>query len=325
MQRPLQLQGDRPLADQLAGAFAAMIDEARIQARNAVDAPGQSLHDFRRAVRRAQALVSLTGPMLRKRARKLVTEGLARATRRTRTLRDLDAVMPMVAKLEGADLGPGDTAALASLRGYIESAQAELAGSEITAWRLRKNVRSLAGLDDIFRVGLHQWVENDMLLESLRDHYKDTRTKFREAQKTLRVGDLHTWRKSARTLRYQLELLATANGLEAGIEQLYTTFEKQVKQLGSVTDLMALAAIVSEAQPELLGVDPEALVDKLEALVDARATAAFLDAEITFAVKPKSFAWPSERALPEVVAEVGGPADAAASSAANATPANPSA
>jgi len=299
MQRTLQLMGERPLADQLAGAFSDMLDEARARARDAVESPGPALHDYRRAIRRAQAVVALTWPVLRKRPRRLVAEGLARATRRTRTLRDLDAVLPVLAKLEAGELGAEDASALVALRGFIEAAQAELASSEITAWRLRKNVRALAGLEEVFRVALHQWIEPDMLLEGLRDQYRETRRRFRAAHASGRVGDLHAWRKAGRALRYQLELLATARDLDAGIASLHATFEKQVKQLGQVTDLMALAIIAGESEQEVLGVDPAGLVDKLEALAEARATAAFLDAEPTFVIKPKSFAWPAERALPE--------------------------
>jgi len=316
MQEPLRLPPDLPLADQLAAAFAAMMNEARRQARGAVDTPASAVHDYRRAVRRAQAVVSLTRPMMRKHGRRLLEGELARATRSTRTLRDLDAVMPMLGKLEGADLDAGDAVALGALRGYLEAAQAELAGSEISAWRLRKNVRALAGLEDIYRAALHAWVEPDMLLDALRDHYKDTRRAYRTAKSTLNVGDLHTWRKSARTLRYQLELLATTSAIDAGLPALHDTFVKQVKQLGAVTDLMALATIVADADAELLGTDPRALVDKLEALVDARATAAFLDAEVTFALKPRDFATPAPHEPAAEAAPAGGETPAPAPEAA---------
>lgn len=324
MQRTLQLTGDRPLADQLAATFADMMDEARDRARAAVDAPGPALHDYRRAVRRAEALVSLTAPILRKRSRRLVVDGLARATRRTRTLRDLDAVLPVLGKLEAGELGAEDASALAALRGFIEAAQAELASSEITAWRLRKNVRSLAGLEDILKVGLHQWVEHDMLLDALRDQYRETRRRFRAARDSGRVVDLHAWRKSARTLRYQLELLASARDIDAGLGELHATFERQVKQLGQVTDLMALVIIAGDVDADVLGIDPGALVDKLEALAEARATASFLDAEALFVIKPKSFAWPAERALPEattaeVATTVAAPAAAAPAEVAGTT------
>ena len=290
MERQLELSGNGPLADQLVAAFGTMLSEARGQAKAAAEGPGPALHDYRRAVRRAEAVLDLTRPMLRKYPRNIIAAGLSRATRKTRTLRDLDAVRPSLAKLAEAELDPRYADALAALKRYLEAAAAELAGTEITAWRLRKNVRALAGLDDAFRAGLHNWVEPEMLLDRLRVHYKDVRNAYRQARESLTVGDLHAWRKAARTVRYQLELLKTTG--DPALERLHVTFEKQVRQLGAVTDLVALAGIVADADPELLGVDPEPLVESLEGLVDQRATTAFLDAEITFMTKPKAFAVP---------------------------------
>jgi len=296
MQTELRIAHDRPLSDALADALAKMLDEARSQARRAVESPGPALHDYRRTIRRAQALVALTAPTCRKHQRELIEDGLAHATRRTRTLRDLDAVLPVLTKLE-AQAAEGDEAqALAALRRYLEAAGEELAGSEICAWRLRKNVRSIAGLAEIFGAGLHGWVELDMLRETLRDQYRATRDAWRRACRTEKKGDLHLWRKRARTLRYQLEALSSRVPEDESLANLYAAFTAQTKALGQITDLLALISIVEDADPELLGTNAERLAKWLDSLADARAATAMVEAEELFAVKPKSFAWPVEPA-----------------------------
>ncbi|MFO0744362.1 MAG: CHAD domain-containing protein [Myxococcota bacterium] len=319
MQRRLELTGEHALADGLGHALGAMMQEAEAQARAAVEDPASALHEYRRAIRRAQAVVALTAPMLRKRQRKQLAVELRRATRRTRTLRDLDAVMPVLGKLESNETDAVGAAELAALRAYLEAAATEIAGSEITAWRLRKNVRAIAGLGAIFRAGLHGWVEDDMLLDSLRDHYKVVRNAWKAAVASDASDDLHAWRRAARTLRYQLELLASRPGASPGLVALRETFEDQVKQLGQVTDLLALAGLVRTADPELLGTDPDALVERLRAIAAARSALVMSEAEAVFAVKPKSFAWPVEAEAASASAELAHAASPASSEAAKPT------
>lgn len=300
MQTELRIPQDKPLTEALADALGAMLDDARSQARRAVESPGPALHDYRRAIRRAQALVLLTAPMVRKRQRKQLVDELTRATRRTRTLRDLDAVLPVLDKLDVLGAEGEEAKGLMALRRYLEAAGDELAGSEITAWRLRKNVRSIAGLGEVFAAGLHGWVELDMLRDSLRDQYRTTRDAWKLARDHERVDDIHAWRKAARGLRYQLEALCSRAPEDEGLKNLHETFTSQVKALGQITDLFALIAIVKDADQESLGADGEALSQWLAGLAEARAAATLADAEEVFAVKPKSFAWPSEPATPEV-------------------------
>jgi CHAD domain-containing protein len=318
MQRELVLDSDRPLVEALTRAFEAMLDEARTQSRRAVEEPAGAVHDFRRAMRRAEALLALSRPMLRKVPRCWLDDALTRGRNRTRVVRDLDAVMPLVARLQELELFEAGSSDIDGLRAWLEACRSEVASQEIVAWRLRKNVRALAGLGDIFQSALHAWVDLDLLIESLRDSYRSARKAWKNADDTRRVKDVHELRRRVRALRYQLELLSSlrrpqpatpppAPGEPApappreppwldGVVSAHTTMKALVRDLGAVTDLIALRAMVDSADEDALGFDRKHLSALLAELTEGRIERVMVDAAAAFATPPKEFLVPSPQA-----------------------------
>lgn len=331
MQRELVLDIERPFAEALARALEAIIEEARRQAGRAIDEPADAVHQYRRALRRAEAVLDLSWPMMRKEPRRWLERSLGRARRRTRIARDLDAVMPMVDKIAALDLFEAEDGSLAALRAWLEGCRAELASDEIVAWRLRKNARALAGLADIFQAAIHTWVDHELAIDRLRESYREARQTWKTAVASGKAKDVHALRRAARKLRYQLELLASARPSKvdaapaggesasagqgavaaatdgaaaaaplsdagraraepawlAPVAALHDVVKGLVKELGAVTDLMALRAIVDEADRDSSEFDAERLVAILGELLEGRIERALGEAEKAFAVPAK--------------------------------------
>jgi len=297
MQRELMLEADKPVAEALAGAVQMMIEEARAQARRAIEEPGPAMHEYRRALRRAEAVLTLAWPFLRRLPRRWLVKSFARARQNTRIARDLDAVLPVVDKLRDLALLDAGDPTLAAVRAWLEACRAELASQEIVAWRLRKNVRALAGLAEIFGAAIHSWVDIEMVLESLRVSYRETRRAFRQAAKSRKMKDVHAFRRAVRRLRYQLELCASArSGTDDaaaepawldGVRDLHRSMKSLARALGEVTDLDALRAIVDEAVERDAGFDPDRLGAVLSELVEGRIERVLADAARAFELPAK--------------------------------------
>lgn len=302
MQRELVLETDRPLADALAAAFEAMISEARSQARRAVEAPAEAVHDYRRALRRAEAVLELAWSMSRKVPRRWIAASLRRARRRTRVARDLDAALPVVDRL--GELGLVDAAdpTLPAVRAWLEQCRADLASGEIVAWRLRKNARALAGLPELFASAVHAWVDVDLALGELRASYRDARKRLAKALASGANDDVHAFRRAVRRLRYQLELFASARANEGqpapvwlpAVTALHGEVKALARELGQFTDLVAVRGIVEEAGDHFegegapdIGFDPERLAAVLRELAEGRRDAALETAARLFAPPPK--------------------------------------
>lgn len=342
MQRELVLDVEKPLAEALARALEAMIEEARVQARRALGEPADAVHQYRRALRRAEAVLDLSWPMMRKLPRKWLGRSLAHARRRTRIARDLDAVLPVVERLQELELLDARDPALAALRTWLDGCRGALASDEIVAWRLRKNARALAGLAEIFQAAIHSWVDVELVLDRLRESYRTARKAWRQAADSGKAGDVHALRRATRTLRYQLELLASARPPEpaegeaqrpgppwlAAIALAHEAMKGLVKELGSVTDLMALQAMVDEADQEAADFDAERLATILGELTEGRIERALSVAAKAFEVPTKRFLVPASEAAPPEAAPPAGstaPPEAAPSAGSAAPPAAPQA
>ena len=289
MQRELVLEADRSVVEGMGRAFEAMLEEAKQQAKAAVDSPATAVHDYRRAIRRAESVALLAWPLMRKPQRGWIGKALTQARRRTRVLRDLDAVLPVMARLKELELG--DDEALIALAVWLDEARGEVASDELVAWRLRKNARSLAGLGEIFAVGLHAWADLDLVIESLRETYRRVRKAYAKADATRELDDVHAWRRATRALRYQLELMSSRPDLPmaAGLADAHVIFKSMVKELGQVTDLIAMRGLLDEARASVVGVDLKPLSRALSDLIVSRLERVFAEAGLTFAMKPRDF------------------------------------
>jgi CHAD domain-containing protein len=296
MQKRLFLDPALPLAEAIASTFESMLVEARERAEQALDAPHESLHNYRRALRRAEAVLELAGPFLRRTPGAWLGASVARGRRKTRLLRDVDAVTHIIDALEKLELGEAPEGAAPSaeatapspLRMLVSAFRDELATPELVAWRLRKNLRSLAGLSSIFRSAI-VWIDEEALVESVRISYRAARKAMRKAADKGTAEALHAFRKAARTLRYQLELLASRPDAAAETVDVAGQVATIVARLGDLTDIFALRAMVLSSDRETLKTSPKKVARALETLAEGRTAEIFAIAEVAFATKAGRF------------------------------------
>lgn len=138
MQHELKLDTQRGVADGVRTTFSKLMSEALAQAKRAVQSPEDAVHQYRRALNRAEALVLISWEGLRGEARRRIGFNLLRARRKTRFLRDSSAV---VACLDALSLEGEALEAAWAFKAWLRSHADEELG-EMAAWRLRKNARA---------------------------------------------------------------------------------------------------------------------------------------------------------------------------------------
>ncbi len=236
----LTLPRRRPLREALLDAFARVLGAARRAAACAASDPTRSVHDYRKAIRRARAVVALLRPSLGRTAADGITEELRRAFRETGARRDADILLATLRAIPSDD--PGKAAIETAL---AEEREASSDPAE-TAKVLREGVAILRPLAGALGVTLPRAFSVDDLERGLSRGYRRVHRTLARAEETGLETDFHEWRKRVKELRYQLELLAST-----GSKQLKSR-EKRLsdlaEELGRVTDLIVLRAELEERQ-----------------------------------------------------------------------------
>ncbi len=236
--RKLAMPRGIPLREGMVIAFERILSHARASVRRALVDPEESVHDFRKSVRRARALVSLVQPSLGKRAASGIAGELKRAFGQTGPLRDADILLETLRSVPAED--PGRTAIEETLDRERQR------DGEKAAEALRTGARTLKPLPGAFRVTLPQDFAMDDLARGLSRGYRRAQEALQRAGTTRLLIDLHEWRKRVKELRYEIELLASSGSSES--RQREKRFSTLAEDLGRVTDLVVLLAALGERE-----------------------------------------------------------------------------
>lgn len=249
---PLTLDRTIPLRDAVAAAFTDEIRHALAVARHAGSKPARAVHELRKSVRRARALVRLVRPLLPQPTRVALEKTLGQVARSTSAHRDTEVLPVAMRALNGKD------------RKQFTALEAEL-------WARRDTLRRSGEIEPLLRSGAEQLERLPPMLASalrpdlswddlgvgLRDSYRRARKALQHAGKHPNHVLIHDWRKRAKDLRHQVELLVPPEQLEdVHHEQLVAV----LKDLGQITDLIALrnwarehGAVADDRGPRALG------------------------------------------------------------------------
>lgn len=226
--------GRGDLREGVVEAFSRVVTHAIEMARRVEDDPVTAVHEWRRALRRARALVRLVQPVSEAGPWRALAKDLRRAHRAASGFRDID-----VARTAGMRL-TGDAARQAVLQ---------------------KEARRLAALPRRFERALGE-PDVEALGEGLEKSYRRMRRAEREARRTGAPEDVHEWRKRAKEVAYQLELLATRPECHAG--RLRKEYGRLATELGLVTDAETMRRLVVERRGGLDTAKRRALAAVLE-------------------------------------------------------------
>jgi CHAD domain-containing protein len=269
-----------PLREALLRAFGAIVSRARGTVRHVASEPEEALHDFRKSVRRARALVSLLQPALGRTAAHGLAGELRAAFQTTGTLRDADI---LIATLSTVD---SDAAARPAFERVLR--QEESRDGSRAAEALAAGNRILRPLPDVLRVTLPQAFAMDDLARGLARSCRRVRSTLAQAAKTGENADFHEWRKRVKELRYQIELLASSGSGE--LKRREKALAALAEELGKVTDLIVLQAALTERQKS--GAIPEApaLAEAIQAAIAARSRELTERGQGFFTESPADFA-----------------------------------
>jgi len=250
------LTSDAELRGVLIHEFEATAAAARAAAATVERGASAAVHDTRKALRRARAVLSLIADALPKSERRAVKAALQEARRSLSSVRD-HAVAP---ETLGA-LALGDEDRQTAKQVLDNAAEAMPAHAEIkqlladSAGRVAAQVEALAA-------ALPAEISWSTLAEGVRVVYSRARHARRKAKGS--TSQFHNWRRRSKELAYQLEVVAQHAGARA--EKIHAELEEVTDTLGPAVDLIMLREFVrTYAQ----GVTPEAL-EHLETAIEAQ-------------------------------------------------------
>ena len=277
----LALQPKTTLRNGLVIAFRGIVDHARTATRKRDTA--RAIHDYRKSVRRARALLVMCKPLLSNGAYEELAGDLRDAHRLHSRLRDMDALLPVVQRLDAPKrLDRAKSAVAAELETQKKSIDPGLVEAML--------VEGAARIEPVPNRLVEEFpnrVDMSAIVDGACDTYRRARAAMRAARKHGRDRDVHDWRKRTKEFTYQLELLTA--GRRGATRKLQREFDAMTEELGAITDRMNLRDYV-RSSAALRG-DPAAqeLAERVDAEAHQRMRRAFRRGEHAFRRKPRKF------------------------------------
>jgi CHAD domain-containing protein len=267
--------------------FAAAAEAAKVAAGSVDAGAATAVHEYRKALRRGRAVLTMVGGALPKSERRAVKLSLQEARRAVSTVRDHAVAPETVAKLE-----LGDDERLAA-DGVLSNASEAMPPVEEIRTLLVEGAKRAAQQVEALEAALPQKLELGTLVEGVRAVYAEAREARDGAKKSTHA--FHAWRRRTKELVYQLELLARWAGKR--VAALHDEADGAADSLSPAVDLIMLREFVATYAQGVgtghLAKLADALDDRLASVMkDARK--ASRDA---FDRKPGAFAKKLERAV----------------------------
>ena len=265
------------LRNALVRAFEAAAQDAR-DAVAAVDtgAPA-AVHNSRKALRRARAILGLVGAALPKGERRAVKSALQEARRALSTVRD-HAVAPETLAQLTLDDADRETAS----RVLANAAEAMPAMAEIKQWLAESAARAAAQAEAL-QAALPHEVDWDTVVDGVRATYGDARRAVRAAKRS--KPWFHTWRRRSKELVYQLELIANHAGPR--LTAIHGELAGVTDTLGPAVDLIMVREFIATYAQSLPADAVEHLRDSIDTHLDDLMKSARKAARDSFRQKPK--------------------------------------
>ena len=281
--RKLRLPRRRPLREGILAAFSRILGATRAAARSADVDPVAAVHEYRKSLRRARAIVALLSPTLGSKAAKAFSRRLQGAFRLTNPLRDADILL---ATLHGIAPVPEDDLARHAIEVVL---QLELRRTqEETAQTLAPGLRSLTAMPSALEVTLDpDFSTHDLEIGLTRSRRRERRA-LERACESGNDADLHDWRKRVKELRYQVELLATTGSRE--LKKREKTLGQLAQKLGDTTDLIVLGREIGRRVKDGTIPPAPALLAQIRQLVEAQSREIMDRGSSLFESDPKQFA-----------------------------------
>jgi CHAD domain-containing protein len=278
----LRLPRGTPLREGMVAAFTRILGAARRCAKAAENDPVGAVHEYRKSIRRARALVSLLRPALGKTAASGLRSELRRAFGETGPLRDADILLASLRSV------PAEDSEREPIEAALERERAGRPGAAETADLLRRGGRILSSLPSALRVMLPASFSVSDLERGLARSDRRTRKALKTATASGDTADFHEWRKRAKELRYQIELLASTGSRE--LKKREKALGNLAQELGEVTDLIVLRAEIARRRQDGSLPPAPALDERLDGTIRERSGELLRRGVELFTESPAAFA-----------------------------------
>jgi CHAD domain-containing protein len=266
----------RVLVDELLASASA----ARDAVGEIESAPAAAVHDYRKALRRARAVLRLVAAALPGDDRRAARKGLREARRALGAARDQDVAPEAFASVA---LGEVEQAAAAAV---LDAVALTAPPTEITKQALAEGAARAAAQIDAIVASLPPAIEWATVVDGVRGVFRDAR-RARKSSKRSRSA-FHRWRRRSKELAYQLELLAQHAG--PYVHELHRAIETVTDAQGAAVDVIMVRELVLEHGD---AAEPDAR-DRLLETIEEHADALIADARSVgrevFRTKPRKFA-----------------------------------
>ncbi len=276
----LALRRGLPLREGMLGAFQSILGVTRRTAAAASTRPVEAVHEFRKSIRRARAIVELLRPALGKRAADGLILALKKAFAETGSLRDADILLAALASLGEPDVTTG------ALEAALEAELAGRPGPAQTAGLLRKGAAGLRPLPGVLDVVLPTDFSVGDLHKGLARTQRRARQALTRALGSYSQENFHRWRRRMKELRYQVELLAS--GGSKPLRHTEKELGRLAQDVGNTTDLFVLGREVGARAAALP--DAAGLAERIRLVSEDAARQLLSRGEELLAEPPRRFA-----------------------------------
>jgi CHAD domain-containing protein len=274
------IDDDGELRRALVAEFQAAADAAR-DAAAAVDysAP-TAVHDYRKALRRARAVLSLVADALPRSERRAVLRALRDARRALGSARD-HAVAP-----DTVSLLTLDEAQHATIAQVLSAAGEAVPPIAEVKQLLAEGAARTAAQVEALEAALPETIRWSSVLRGVRDVYGRARRARRDAKRSKRA--FHSWRRRTKELLYQLDVLAGYTG--SHVNELHRELEHATETQGPVVDLIMLRDFARTHSVGIPAGALDSLIDAIDTEISERTRESRRAAADAFARKPRRYA-----------------------------------
>ena len=265
------------LRNALVRAFEAAAQEARDAVGAVEKGAAAAVHDSRKALRRARAILGLVAGALPKSERRAVKGALQEARRALSTVRD-HAVAPET--LGQLTLDEADRSA--ANRVLASAGEAMPQTAEIRQLLAESAARAAAQAEAL-QAALPHEVDWDVVSRGLRDTYAEARHASRAAKRS--KAWFHTWRRRSKELVYQLELVSSHAGPR--VTAIHSEIAGVTDMLGTAVDLIMVRDFISTFSQGIAPEEIEHLRDSIDVHLEDLMKSARKAARDAFQLKPK--------------------------------------
>lgn len=259
------LDGGGDLRAAIVGEFRDAVAKSRAASDQVKTNPAQAVHEYRKGLRRARAVLSLVEESLPRSEFRAIRDVLRGARRAVSAARD-QAVAPEA--LAHLTLDNDDRA---TAEAVVAAAREAAPPADEIARVLADGAMRAAAQSDALDAALPPTIEWDAVADGLSGTYREARRQLKRSRKKWKA--FHAWRRRTKELTYQLELLSHHAGERTA--KRHADFDALGGPLGGVVDLIMLREMLvvhgTGADREHLAALLEHIDDQIDtAIRDAR-------------------------------------------------------